>query len=154
MKKRVFQSGKALFLFHQQKMKKANTLFFLVFSAILLCSCKTEERRIEHTAIAYLEATSCYDLDVACKHCTPETADGLRIIQERILPQLPPDYIQQGAQAEVKVTGIEIVNDTLAHVAWWKKTPTDTYTDTLKMVKRNGEWLADVRFVIPEALLQ
>ena len=135
-------------------MKIANSLFCLVFSAILLCSCRTENQRIERTATAYLEATSRYDLDLAYKHCTPETADGLRIIQERILPQLPPDYIQQGAQAEVKITGIKKISDTLAHVAWWKKTPTDTYTDTLRMVKRNGEWLADVRFVIPEALLQ
>lgn len=85
--------------------------------------------------------------------CTPETAEGLRIIQKRVLPQLDSDYLRQNSQAEVKITGIEMEGDTIAKVAWWKKSPTDTFSDTLKMVKRDGQWLADVRFVIPEAIL-
>lgn len=135
-------------------MKTIRILALLALVVILFSSCKKEERRVRQAATAYLEATSAYDIDRARQYCTPEASAGLCIIKEHILPQLPPDYIQQYSQAEVKITGIEIVNDTLAKVAWWKKTPTDTYSDTLKMVNRDGQWLADVHFVIPQELLQ
>ena len=134
-------------------MKTIRIIFcFAVFS--LICSaCTTEKQRVERVAMGYLEATSAYDIDRACRYCTPETAEGLRIIQKHVLPQLDADYLRQNSQAEVKITGIEFEGDTIAKVAWWKKSPTDTFSDTLKMVKRDGQWLADVHFVIPEAIL-
>lgn len=136
------------------KLSRILTISWPLLIVVLFNACKMEERRVEKAAMGYLEATSAYDMDLACKYCTPETSESLRIIKDHILPQLPQDYIRQNSQAEVKVTSIEIVGDTLAKVAWWKKTPTDTYSDTLKMVKREGQWLADVRFVIPQELLQ
>lgn len=134
-------------------MKSIRIIFCLAIISLLYNACTTEKRRVEHAAMGYLEATSAYDIDRACHYCTSETAEGLRIIQKRVLPQLDAAYLRQNSQAEVKITGIELDGDSIAKVAWWKKSPTDTFSDTLKLVKRDGQWLADVRFVIPEAFL-
>ena len=134
-------------------MKFIRIIFCFAIISLVCNACTTEKRRVERVAMGYLEATSAYDIDRACHYCTPETAEGLRIIQKRVLPQLDADYLKQNSQAEVKITGVELEGDSIANVAWWKKSPIDTFSDTLKLVKRDGQWLADVRFVIPEAIL-
>ena len=116
---------------------------------LLLVSCTLSNDSIRDEASAYLNATATYDVDEACKHCTTETAKGLEAVKEVILPQLDSSYLNQNKQATITILDIERVNDTTAKVVYSKKTPLTQYVDTLKMVQRDGAWMAHMPIAIP-----
>ena len=120
---------------------------------LFLAACNSEQHRIERAANCYIVATSEYNLDEACRYCISETAKGLMTIKEHILPKLDTSYIRQNSKAEICIKDIVLINDTTANVFYHKQTPETAYSDTLTMVKRNGQWLAQVQFIIPEVFL-
>lgn len=115
----------------------------------LLASCTTTEDRIKKEATGYLNATAAYDVDEACKYCTDETAAGLKLVQQTILPQLDSNYLNQNKQATISLLGVEQVNDTMAKVIYSKVSPVTCYSDTLKMLRRNGKWMAHAPMAVP-----
>ena len=118
-----------------------------------MVACQQEKQQITQTARNYLEATSAYDMDESCQYCTPETAQSLQLIKEKILPQLDSAYIAENSKATIKVHKVVQENDTMAKVVFSKRTPFDTVRDTLRMVKRENRWMADVHFTLPAILL-
>ena len=115
----------------------------------LLCSCMSDESKIRKAATGYLNATATYDVESACQYCTPETAASLKTIQECILPQLDSAYLSQNAQADIAILDIIRLNDTAAKVVYSKKTPLTYYSDTLSLVRRDGNWMAHLNIVVP-----
>ena len=129
------------------------TLPLIVALLLILTACNSEQHRIERAAKCYIVATSEYNLDEACLHCTSETAKGLMTIKEHILPKLDTSYIRQNSKADIYIEDIVLIDDTTANVFFHKQTPEIAFSDTLTMVKRNGQWLAQVQFIIPEVFL-
>ena len=121
----------------------------IVSALLLLVSCTSAEDNIKKEASAYLNATATYNIEEACKHCTNETAEGLKTVQEAILQQLDSAYLNQNKQATIAILGVERINDSIAKVAYSKKTPLTQYVDTLRMVQREGIWMAHMPMNIP-----
>lgn len=121
---------------------------------LAMASCQSADKEIKREAAAYLQSTTEYDIDEACLHCTPTTAASLRIIQQRMLPQLDSAYLRQSAEAQCRILSVDRPTDSTARVAFRKTSQLIDVTDTLLMVLRNGQWMAHVDFKIPPVLLQ
>lgn len=128
----------------------------LVLSILLLiaASCNSPERQLRHTAQKYLDATGEYNIDEACLYCTEETKTGLRTIEQTLMTMLDSSYIKQNTPARIKITSIEIIDDTSAIVAYHKKTPIEESDGTIKMRKRKGIWLTHMPIKVPSIIRQ
>ena len=130
-----------------------HTKALLISLLALMAACQTPESDIRRVAQKYLDATGEYSIDEACLYCTDETKTGLRTIEQTLMTMLDSSYIKQNTPARIKITSIEIIDDTSATVAYHKKTPINEFDDTIKMRKRNDEWQAHMPVKIP-ALFQ
>ena len=125
-----------------------------VLILLLAGSCKSTEREVRNVAQHYLDATSRYDVPDACRYCTPETANGLRLLDTTIMRNVDSSYIEQNKKAKVKITSITVTSDTTAVVAFHKHTPLANSDGSLDMVFRNGRWMANVKINLPPILLK
>lgn len=129
-------------------MNKKN-IFILLPLMFGLASCNPIEKEIKKEAQQYLNATADYNVSEACQHCTEETAIGLQLIEKTLLKMVDSNYLKQNTPATITITKIQISNDSSAAVAYHKKTPIQSFNDTLQMRKRNGHWMAHVPITIP-----
>ena len=120
--------------------------------ATLLTACHNDTRSIKHEAEQYIKYTSAYDIDEACKHCTPETAQGLQAIKEYVLPKLDTAYQRLNEQATFDITSVERLTDTSAVVRYCKQTPINQFCDSLHLVCRDNKWMVSVNIVVPSLL--
>lgn len=125
-----------------------------VLALLLACSCMSTEREVRNVAQHYLDATSRYDVPDACRFCTPETAKGLQMVNNTIMRNVDPEYIELNKQAKVKITSVTLTSDTTAVVAFRKRTPLANNDGDLDLVFRDGRWMANVDINIPPILLQ
>lgn len=127
-------------------MKRTKIICALV---LLLVGCATTEQQIRSSAQHYLDATGRYDVADACLYCTPETADGLRLLDTTVMRIVDSNYIRSNMPAEVKITAINITSDSTAEVEYHKHTPIADLDGTIDMVLRDGDWMASVKISIP-----
>ncbi|MBR1549348.1 MAG: hypothetical protein IJ634_01775 [Bacteroidales bacterium] len=130
-----------------------NTKLSIIASCIsimlTLVACNNETKDIEHMAMGYLQATSDYNIEEACKYAVPETANGLHAIEKTLLPMLDPEYIKKNTPATINIVSTTITSDTSANVVYHKKTPISDFTDSITMVKRGNFWMAKIHIKIP-----
>lgn len=129
-----------------------NIKIICVLVPLLLVGCTTTEQQIRRSAQHYLDATSRYDVADACLYCTPETADGLRLLDTTVMRIVDSSYIQRNMPATVKITSINMTSDTTAEVEYHKHTPVSDFDGKVDMVLRDGDWLASVKIVVPNFL--
>lgn len=132
-------------------MKKTTFIPLLI---LLLCStqCNTEQSLIKDTAYNYLDAMGNYRISEAAPYATKQTQEKtIRVINERIMPNMDSSYITKNTPAEITIKDVRMVNDTTAMVVYKKVTPIKRVIDSLKVVKQNGQWKAsaiiNARFV-------
>ena len=118
-----------------------------------MLACCTPKNQIRHVAQHYLDATGRYDIPDACRYCTPRTADGLRRLDTTVMRIVDSSYIASNMPATIKITSIEVLTDTTAVVTYHKNTPSNDFDGTLDMVRRDGNWMADVAITIPPIFL-
>ena len=118
----------------------------------LVAACGTEEKEVRHVAQHYLDATARYDIPDACNYCTPETANALRLIDSVLMPNTDSNYIKSNMSAKLEITALEMTSDTTAVVSYHKHTPVNDFDGTLNMVRRDGQWMANVKIAIPSYL--
>ncbi|MBP5189440.1 MAG: hypothetical protein J6031_00810 [Bacteroidales bacterium] len=112
---------------------------------------QTEKKQIEKVAYGYLDAMGNYRISDAYKYADKETQDKtLRFIEERIMPITDTNYIKKETPAKITITGITITSDTTAETMFHKSTPSSERNNILKLVKRNGKWMADVPIDVPD----
>lgn len=134
-------------------MKNNKLILGFLVTVLLLASCTSEESLIEKSAMGYLTAMGNYRISEAEPYATEETVENtLHAIEKYIMPNLDSNVIQQNTPASIEITNINIVDDTTAEVAYKKTTPIQVQDGKLEMVKREGEWKAQVRIQIPQAL--
>lgn len=133
---------------------KRITLVLTVFAIIfLLAGCNSEKKLVEQSAMGYLTAMGNYKISEAEPYATEETIENtLHAIEKYIMPNLDPNVIKQNTPATIEITGVTLIDDTTAEVAYVKTTPIQVQEGKLDMVKRNKEWKAQVSIQIPEAL--
>ena len=134
-------------------MRNNKLILGILLTTLLLVSCKNEESLIEKSAMGYLTAMGNYQISEAEPYATEETIENtLHAIEKYIMPNLDPSVIQQNTPATIEITDINIIDDTTAEVAYKKTTPIQVQDGKLDMVKREGEWKAQVKIQIPNAL--
>lgn len=100
---------------------------------------------IEEAAMAYIKATSEYDIEAAMQYATPETqTQTLAVIRDRIMPNLDSTYIERNMPVELSVKSIQQLSDTEAVVYYFKKTHINQFDGELRMRLRDGEWKAHI----------
>ena len=134
---------------------KTATLLLLPLLALCMQCCHTVKDDVKDAAQKYLDATGRYDVDDACRYCTPETANGLRNIQATLLSKVPKDSIAKNMPAKIKIKDIELTSDSTAVITYHKHTPINDFNGTLDMVLINGQWLAHIGGIaVPETIKQ
>ena len=94
-----------------------------------------------------------YKISEAEPYATEETIENtLHAIEKYIMPNLDPNVIKQNTPATIEITGVTIIDDTTAEVAYKKTTPVQVQKGKLDMVKRGNAWKAQVSIQIPELL--
>ncbi len=121
--------------------------------ALLLVSCKGDERIIEKNAYGYLYAMSNYRISEAKQYATTETVNHtLHFVEETIIPNLDPNFVKQNTPATIEINQVTIIDDSTAEVAYTSTTPKEVKEGKLEMVKENQEWKAQVIITIPKFL--
>ncbi len=144
----------ALFLYVLLSMRYCVASFFLLILVHSFWGCSSQDKKLRGVAQHYLDATSRYDVPDACRYCTEETADGLRMLDTTIMRIVDSDYIKRNMPAKVKINGVDMVNDSMAVVSYHKHTPISDFDGELNMVQRNGRWMANVKINIPSFMKQ
>lgn len=129
---------------------KTHITIITLFACLTLISCNNNG--LNDAAQKYLDATGEYNIEEACKYATPETAAGLRNIGNTLMKMVDSSYIRANTPATINITSTHIVNDTIAKVAFHKKTPIQEFDDTLTMVNRNGTWMATLNIAVPKMI--
>lgn len=101
----------------------------------------SESKSIKQTAYDYAMATSEYRLDDAERYVTTETRNTSIPIMRQLAEAVGEEYIAADTPATVVITKVLTVNDTVAKAVFHKTTPQKDFTDTLRLRKRNGQWL-------------
>ncbi|MBP5327387.1 MAG: DUF4878 domain-containing protein [Bacteroidales bacterium] len=127
-------------------------LFVICLATLLSASCASDKHQVKSAAQHYLDATGDYNIDEACKYATPETVKGLRTIEKTVMRMVDPEYIKKNTPAKITIKDIIYTNDSVARVAFHKKTPIQEVDDTLMMVRYNGEWKAQIKIKVPDIL--
>lgn len=121
---------------------------------MVLAACSSQERTVRNVAQHYLDATGRYDVPDACRYCTPETADGLRMLDSTTMRLVDSSYIAKNMPAKIKITSLVMTSDTSAEISYHKHTPIAELDGTLIMVLRDGQWMAHVPIKIPAMFRQ
>lgn len=127
----------------------------IIFISILMLAtaCSPEEKNIERTAKSYLTAMGNYQFTEAGKYASEETKTvTLKFFSEVMLPHTDPAFIESNTPATIEITKTETTTDSTAFATYTKRTPLATQHDTLRLIKENGEWKADVVIAIPSML--
>ena len=129
------------------------TLLILPLLMLFMQCCHTTKGEVRSVAQQYLDATGRYDVDDACRYCTPETARGLRNIEATLMSRVDPASLEQNMPAKIKIKSIELTSDSTATVSYHKHTPIDDIDGTLNMVRRGEQWMAHIgNIAIPESV--
>ena len=108
---------------------------------------------IETNALGYLTAMGNYQIKEAEAYASEETiTKTLRVIEEKIMPNVDPSYIRSNTPATIEITEVNQIDDTTATVSYIKTTPIQVQEGTLNMIKRNNEWKALVFIQVPDAI--
>lgn len=120
---------------------------------LTLCGCNGGERKqIEQTAFAYLDAMGNYRIEEAKPYSSPRTIETAIALCERIMPSVDTSYIKSNTPAQITIKSVHIETDTTAYVLFHKSTPITQQDDTLRLVKIEGKWLANVVINLPNSL--
>ncbi|MBR1517009.1 MAG: DUF4878 domain-containing protein [Bacteroidales bacterium] len=130
------------------------SIFLLSFACLLgSCTEDADQKAIKEVALNYVDATSNYDLELAEQYATQQTKDiTLSFFKKTVMPHLDSATMQKNMPAENEIVRVRMISDTTAVAYYHKKTPRDEYTDSLNVVKQNGQWLVDFVVVIPSYL--
>lgn len=130
---------------------RKTVFFFLAFASMILFSaCNSNENQIRKIAFGYLDAMGNYRISEAYPYATQETQEStLKYIEEFIMPRTDTNYLKSETPATITITNISITSDTTATVMFHKSTPSSERNNILNMVKRNGEWRANVAISVP-----
>ncbi|MBP3740143.1 MAG: nuclear transport factor 2 family protein [Bacteroidales bacterium] len=120
-------------------MKKCLALGFLLVS---LAACDSEKSRIEQSAYKYSIAVANYDIDGAEDYCTVETSNTFLKTARYLLQFVDSSYMASDTPATIEIVSVNQLSDTTAAVVFHKQTPIKDFSDTLRMRKRDGKWLA------------
>ena len=113
-----------------------------IAATAMLCACShSESKDIEQIAYDYAMATSEYRLDDAEQYVTVETRNTSFPIMRQLAEAVGEEYLAADSPATVVITKIMKVNDTVAKAVYHKTTPQKDFTDTLRLRKRDGQWL-------------
>ena len=122
----------------------------MLWSAILLSACNSDEQKIKDAAQGYLDAMANYRIEEAEPYATEETRNiTLQFVKQAIMPNLAPNVIPDNTPATIKINSVEITTDSTATVAYTKTTPNETLNETIGMLKRNDEWRVHLVVEIP-----
>lgn len=125
---------------------------FILLSLLTLAACSTESSKIKQAALQYSTAMGNYDFDEARKFATEQTCNiTIDFYQHIALPNLDTAYIRANTPATITITKVEQTSDTTATAYFHKTTPSSSADGDLNLVKRQGEWKADVVIAIPPA---
>lgn len=132
-------------------MKTTLQLTLIACLSLLAACCGSEKNLVESSADKYLNAMANYNFFEAKKYCTPETRQvTIKYIENKIMPYLDSNYMQQNTPATIKIKKIKMTSDSTATVFYHKTTPINTFDDSLQLVKFRGEeWRANQVIVIP-----
>lgn len=118
---------------------------------LMLCGCTSgEQKKIEQTAFAYLDAMGNYRIEEAKPYSSPRTIETAIALCERIIPLVDTSYIKANTPAQITIKSVHIESDTTAYVLFHKSTPITQQNDTLRLVKIDGTWLVNVVINIPK----
>ena len=135
-------------------MKRSIIPTSLVLLFLLCCCDSTESRQIERAAYGYLDALGNYRIDDARPYATQQTCDVTLDFFNHIMPMVDTAYVISNTPAEIVIKSVCRETDTTAYVLFHKSTPIIQQDDTLRMVKRDGRWLAHVVIVVPQLFNQ
>lgn len=98
----------------------------------------------QQVAYAYSYAMANYQVDDAAEYATEETKNTTLVKARTLMNAVGNEYIKSDTPAEIEITNIELMSDTVAIATYHKTTPIKDMTGTLELRKRNGEWLAHI----------
>lgn len=124
-------------------MKKTN-LFLLLLTTTLFFSCNENKKAVKTIAYEYAKYTSNYQVKEASRYATEETRNTTLVMAEQLIQSVGEEYIKSDTPAQVEITSVEIIDDTIAYAIYHKTTPIKNFSDTLWLRQRNGEWLVHV----------
>lgn len=123
----------------------------LLALSVLFCGCNRDEKSIRSCAQGYLDATANYKIDEAMPYANKETRETtLKFLKEVLIPMTPKEYLESNIPATITIDSIDIEKDT-AYVYFTKDTPIKILTNSIQVVKEEGEWLVYVPLALPEA---
>ncbi len=122
-------------------------LTFAVFAILAFASCSKTSP--EANAEKFLNAYYTFDIDAALEVSSDETKDFMNMIKGMIAQNPIPDSIMETfkeTKIEIHKKDISMTGDTMASIPYTLTMPEKSMVPpmekTLKMVKRDGKWLA------------
>ncbi len=129
-------------------------LTLTTIALLTLVSCNSDKKQILKAAEGYLDATGNYRIEEAYPYATKETRETtLKFMSEIIMPLTDTNYIKSNSPAEIKIDSILRDTDT-AWVFYTKTTPLKTLTNSICLIREEGQWLVDVPLSIPETITE
>lgn len=123
---------------------KKTILFLLLLTTTLFSSCNENKKAVKTIAYEYAKYTSNYQVKEASRYATEETRNTTLVMAEQLIQSVGEEYIKSDTPAQVEITSVEIIDDTIAYAVYHKTTPIKNFSDTLWLRQRNGEWLVHV----------
>ena len=130
-------------------MKTPLSIFFVVPMLLLLFAACGEKKQIEQAAYGYLDAVSNYRFDDADAFVTPETRDVTLAFFKAMLQHTDTAFIASNTPATITLGSVMRPNDSTARVTYKKVSPIKEHSDTINLVKRDGQWLVDLVINVP-----
>lgn len=132
-------------------MKISSISIIAITVTLFLSCCSTEKKAIRDVAYGYVYATSNYEIDKAEPFASASTREHtIPFLKNFLLPITDSNFIKENTPASVTINSIEIDGDT-AWAKYTRTTPKGTKTNTICVIKENGQWLVDVPLVLPES---
>lgn len=121
-----------------------------LLAALCLMACNNETKEIKQVAYNYCMATANYRIDEAEQYCTEETSNTTLVMARYLISLVDTAFIASNTPAEISIEKIECLNDTTAVVTYHNTTPIKSYSNTVDLRKRDGQWFVHLPLTAPE----
>lgn len=116
---------------------------------LLATACGSDKAEIEQTAYGYLDAMGNYRFEEAIPYASQRTIETTIDFFSGMLPHTDTAYIASNTPAKITIKGVHQTSDTTAYALFHKSTPITQQDDTLRLVKEQGLWKANVVIQVP-----
>lgn len=111
-----------------------------VVALLLLAGCNGDKKQIQEVAYGYVMATGNFQIDDAMPFASKETRESTIPMMKYLLEHTDTAFLQMATPATATIDRVEVYDDTA--LAFYTKTnPIGTTSDTLVLIKEEGQWL-------------